>query len=537
MSSTAIFWQKDGHSALWQHLKQQQRWDVIVVGGGITGAGVAREAVKHGLKTLLLERQDFAWGTSSRSSKMVHGGLRYMAQGDIQTTRHSVHERERLMQEAPGLVDLMSYAMPHYKGQFPPALAFNALLWVYDFFAGKRYRQYFNAKEFAAQTPVLSTVDLTGGTQFADAVTDDSRLVMRVLHEAINEGACCINYVAAQKLILRDDRVRGLSIINEQTRESLEVFADVVINATGAWADELRGQLQQPKKIRPARGSHLVVSHDRLPVTQSLTILHPEDKRPIFIYPWEGRTVIGTTDIDNGGINNTEARISQGELDYLLRLTEHYFPTAQITVADIIATFSGVRPLIAGGALNPSKEKRNHSVWVDKGLVSVSGGKLTTFRLIALDALKAAKPYLTQWPQEKVNARIFTATDCDMPQFKALSQPTQRRLLGYYGNALALLLKPEDTDEMETVEGLPLLWAELRYGAAYEQVQHLDDLLLRRTRLGLLVKQGGDAIKDKIKSICQEELGWDDKRWQEEWQRYQRIWHEHYYLPSRASGH
>lgn len=536
MSSTAVFWQKDGHEALWQHLTHEQSWDVIVVGGGITGAGIAREAARNGLKTLLLERQDFAWGTSSRSSKMVHGGLRYMAQGDIQTTLHSVRERERLMREAPGLVDSMNYAMPHYQGQFPPAIAFNALLWVYDLFAGKGYRRYFKADEFKTLHPSLLGKGLTGGTQFADAVTDDARLVLRVLHEAMNEGACCINYVSAEHLIVRDDRVRGVQIKNQHNGRSLELYGDVVINAAGAWVDELRGELQQPKKIRPARGSHLVVSHERLPVTQSLTLLHPEDQRPIFVYPWEGRTVIGTTDIDNGGIDNTEAGISQSELDYLLRLTDHYFPTVKITAADIIATFAGVRPLIAGGALNPSKEKRNHSVWIDKGLVSVSGGKLTTFRLIALDALKAAKPYLSRWPKESKRGNVFTAANCDIPEFKALPETMQQRLLGFYGTGINLLINAKHLDELALINGLPVLWAEVRYGATYEQVQHLDDLLLRRTRLGLLLEQGGAAFMEKIRAICMDALGWNEERWQSEWQRYQRIWQEHYFLPvDRAS--
>ena len=183
----------------------------------------------------------------------------------------------------------------------------------------------------------------------------------------------------------------GLVLRNELTHETTAVFADAVINATGAWADQLRAQVGGEKKIRPARGSHFIIPANLLPVQESFTLLHPKDGRPIFIYPLLNRTVIGTTDLDNGGIDNTEARMSQAELDYLLELLAHYFPKLALDKSNILASFAGVRPLIASGARNPSKEKRNHSIWQEQGLISVSGGKLTTFRLIALDVLAVAQ--------------------------------------------------------------------------------------------------------------------------------------------------
>ncbi|MCD8521041.1 MAG: glycerol-3-phosphate dehydrogenase/oxidase [Saccharospirillaceae bacterium] len=508
-----------------------QHWDVIVAGGGITGAGIAREAARRGLSVLLLERQDFAWGTSSRSSKMVHGGLRYIAAGDVKTTMHSVQERERLMTEAPGLVDQMGYLMAHYKGGFPGPFVFNTLLRIYDFFAGKRYRQYFKRDDFEYLSPLLNEHELIGGTQFADAVTDDARLVIRVLREAQKDGAVVLNYVGVKQLLKEGEQVIGARVEDVLSGKCYDVKADVVINATGAWADELRGQMTDEKKIRPARGSHIVVPAWRLPVAQSFTAMHPDDKRPIFIFPWEGRTVIGTTDLDNNGIDNSEASMTRAELDYLLKVARYQFPKAELAENDIISSWAGVRPLVSSGALNPSKEKRDHSVWDDHGLVSVSGGKLTTFRLIALDALEAARQYIKRFPSGEFDAQIFTPSVSSHTKYLALPGYVQKRLSGHFGMDLEALLDMAREDELEVIPGSRTLWAELRWSAANESVIHLDDLLLRRTRLGLLLEQGGLGFTDKIRAVCAEELGWDDAQFQQELERYKAIWNQHYSIP------
>lgn len=523
------------HEQTWQQI-QHEKWQVIIVGGGITGAGVALEAARQGLKVLLVDRQDFAWGTSSRSSKMVHGGLRYMAAGDIKTTRDSVHERERLLAEAPGLVDLMTYAMPHYKKQFPTPFIFNALLWVYDLFSGKRYRKFIKPDEFISQYPLLRKEGFLGATQFADAVTDDSRLVMRVLHEAVKAGACCINYVSAEQIQCDNDKVSGVYLKNQLTQEHIKLSADVVISATGVWVDELRNQLVKEKKIRPSRGSHIVLPTARLPVEDSLTILHPDDKRPIFIYPWYGRTVVGTTDIDLGEIEQNEASISTKEQEYLLKLVQHYFSAADITQDDIVASFSGVRPLIDSGALSPSKEKRSHSVWENKGLVSVSGGKLTTFRLIAQDALKVAEKYIAGFTMNAFSKHIFVPTSSSVESVTALSKATIKRLQGFYGyqydsvltqinNSAAQVIPTESTNWGE------FYWGELRWIIANESIQHLDDLLLRRTRLGLLYERGGLEFEKQIQALCRQELNWDAARWHSEVARYKDILEAYYRQP------
>ncbi|WP_320819339.1 glycerol-3-phosphate dehydrogenase/oxidase [Thalassolituus sp.] len=508
-----------------------QTWDLVIAGGGITGAGIAREAARRGLRVLLVERQDFAWGTSSRSSKMVHGGLRYIAQGDIKTTLHSVRERERLMREAPGLVDQMPYIMPHYKGRFPGPKIFGLLLMVYDFLAGKRYRKFHNATELSKMLPGLATEGLLGGTEFADAVTDDSRLVMRVLHEAIRDGAEVINYAAVAGVERIDGKVSAVHITDELTGERITLSTNAVVNATGAWADVLRAQEGEQAQIRPARGSHIVLSAEKLPVPVSLTVLHPQDQRPIFVYPWEGRTVVGTTDLDHPDTSNTEASMTQQELDYLLALLAHQYPDAHITSNDVISSWAGVRPLVSSGALNPSKEKRDHSIWDDQGLVTVSGGKLTTFRLIALDVLDTAKTYLPDMPNQDDDAAVLAPADTSHPSFDGLTQQQQRRLSGHYGSDLNQLLAEAGLDELSEIPGSCALWAELRWATAHESVVHLDDLLLRRTRIGLLVEEGGMIFEDRIRAICQPLLAWSDVQWQQEALRYREIWRQHYSLP------
>lgn len=533
MTNTNDMWQVKGRdSALALLRDSSQHWDMIIAGGGITGAGIAREAARRGLKTLLLDRQDFAWGTSSRSSKMVHGGLRYIAAGDIKTTLHSVQERERLMSEAPGLVDRMGYLMAHYQGGFPGPFVFNSLLRIYDFFAGKRYRQFHPTSSFRWLSPLIREQSLLGGTQFADAVTDDSRLVLRVLREAQRDGAVAINYVGVSELIKDEGRVVGAKVTDSESGEVFELHADVVVNATGAWADQLRGQMQAKASIRPARGSHIVVPSWRLPVAQSFTAMHPDDKRPIFIFPWEGRTVVGTTDLDNNGIDNLEAKMTRHELEYLLKVACHQFPQADLQEKDIISSWAGVRPLVSSGALNPSKEKRDHSVWDDEGLVSVSGGKLTTFRLIALDVLNAAKGYIKRYPGGEFDARLFTPVAAPHDaRFRSLPGYLQKRLLGHYGVDLPTLLQEARDGELELIPGCRCTWAELRYSAANEAIAHLDDLLLRRTRIGLLVEAGGLIWQDRIRRICSEALGWSEARWQQELERYQAIWQQHYSVP------
>ena len=511
-------------------LVQDKTWDLVIAGGGITGAGVAREAARTGLNVLLVERQDFSWGTSSRSSKMVHGGLRYIAQGDVRTTMHSVHERERLMREAPGLVDLMPYMMPHYRGRFPGPFMFGLLLRVYDFLARKRYRRFWSSGEIRKRFPFLRSEDLKGVTEFADAVTDDSRLVMRVLHEARQDGAVVLNYVSLAGM----DQNEGMSTVTLQcaaTGDSVSVNARCVVNATGVWANQLReGQASELQSIRPARGSHLVIARSRLPVDVSFTVLHPRDQRPIFVYPWLGKTVIGTTDLDTPMPGNEEIGITREELDYLFELAEYQFPGIGLTDSDVISTWAGIRPLVSSGASSSSGEKRDHTAWKDGRLISVSGGKLTTFRLIAHDVLKEAEEWIPSLGERDTKAAVFHSPQMTKPD--ALPDSQWQRLCGLYGRHALQIGSPCDMDLLAEIPGTEILWSELVWSAAHESVVHLDDLLLRRTRLGLLLNRGGLDLEDKLQHWLLPVLDWDDQRWHDEVRRYREIWARYYALPA-----
>ena len=534
-------------------LSRAEPWDMLIIGGGITGAGIAREAVRRGLAVLLIEQKDFAWGTSSRSSKMVHGGLRYIASGDYKTTLLSVRERERMLGEAGGLVNEMHFVMPHYKGKFPPPWIFNTLLRVYDKLAGKRYFKYFKKDTFLSLNPGIKQDKFLGASQFSDAVTDDSRLVMRVLDEAINDGAHVINYLKADSLITNEQGlVVGATLKDtsaEDSNNTYNVHAKVVVSATGAWADTLRmqatNQTEQTfhKQIRPSRGSHLVVSQERLPIKQAYTFLHPVDKRAVFVFPWENRSVLGTTDLDNPPLGDEEVGITSEEVDYLLAATNNLFDDANLNREDVISTWAGVRPLISEGGdgkrVSPSKEKRDHSVWLDNNLVTVSGGKLTTFRLIALDVLKVCQKVLeldesaTQ-DNESYSSQVFSNQPPTSSKFPTLTPLLQQRLQGFYGLQLDALLELAHDDDLTYVTDSNTIWAEIRFAARHEQVIHLDDLLLRRSRLGLILTNGAmtPLISDRLKQICQQELGWDEQKWQQEVERYTDLWQRYYHLPA-----
>ena len=505
-------------------------WDIIVVGGGITGAGVLREAVRRGYRALLLEQQDFSWGTSSRSSKMVHGGLRYLAAGDIKLTKHSLQERERLLQEAPGLVDRIAFYFALGKGNFPCRFALTVILTIYDFLARIRDHRYCNNSALEIRFPGVDISNLKGACYYTDAMVDDSRLVLRVLQESIAEGGQALNYCKVSKLIIEDNKVAGVTL-DSADNDAIELRAPVVINATGAWADRLRNQLNPEKRVRPLRGSHLIIAKHLCPVSDVLTTLHPQDKRGVYVYPWEGTTVIGTTDLDHQEDLDIEASISEQETQYLLDAYNAMFPRAQISSKDIISTWAGVRPVIGSeNAKDPSKERRDHATWSDNGLITVSGGKLTTFRLIALDALDAAQSKL---PAAKLftDDRVFAAPVITAESLSPHNPQWGQRLLGRYGNAAQAILADASASERQLIGHTEFCLAECRWAARHESVQHLDDLLLRRTRLGMCLADGGEQIFAQLEDICRAELAWDTRRWQGELKRYQDIWQRFYYVP------
>jgi glycerol-3-phosphate dehydrogenase len=547
----------------------QEEWDCIIVGGGITGAGILLEAVKRGWKVLLLEQRDFAWGTSSRSSKLVHGGLRYLKQGKFGLTFESVRERQSLLREAAGLVEPQGFVLADMAGRKPGRWIYSIGLAVYDTMAGQHTSRYLKPDDLLMLAPHIERKGLKGGLSYQDAKTDDARLVMRVLQEALAHGAHACNYVEVRK-VLREGAAEAAAATNGQAGQAgqagqpesvksagtagrvcgVEAFdlvsgrtitlrAKMVISATGAWADGLRpqGAGRIPQKIRPLRGSHLLFPAWRFPVSQAVSLMHPADGRPVFAYPWEGVTLVGTTDVDHSANLQQEATITAAEVDYILAAVTFQFPELKLTQDDILATYAGVRPVIDSGKADPSQEGRDHVVWQEQGLLTVTGGKLTTFRPIAQDALRHAARYLPQLPsaaQHAKDAPIF-AENAPLSQQFGLPAMTAQRLQGRYGVHATSLLAAAQQGETALIPGTQTLWAELRWAARMEAVVHLEDLLLRRTRLGLQLAGGGVACLDKIRGICQSELGWSDGDWAREQQAYLDLWQKHYSVPGRHS--
>lgn len=511
-----------------------REWDVLVIGGGITGAGILLEAARQGLKALLVEQRDFAWGTSSRSSKLVHGGLRYVKEGKLFLTRDSVRERQNLLREAPGLVEVQGFAFAEYTGRKPERRVFSAGLALYDLLAGQRTRHYHGADDFLMLAPHIRREHLNGGMCYADAKTDDARLVLRVLQEAVDAGGTAVNYLAAHRLHRSGGRIAAVDLLDRHTGSTVTVHPRVVINATGAWADTLRDVTPGRQKLRPLRGSHLVLPAWRLPVAQAVSLMHPLDGRPVFAFPWEGVTLVGTTDVDHKASLQHETAITPEEFSYLMAAIEFQFPELAIRPDDVIATYAGVRPVVDTGKADPSSEGRDHAVWLEDGLLTVTGGKLTTFRLIALDALKHAKPLLPEWQPDLRPKPVFAASS-PLPRIdaltNALTNAQRRRLQGRYGRHAQELIDCSQAGELAAIAGTETLWAELRWAARSEAVLHLDDLLLRRTRLGLLLRNGGEPYMDRFRAICQPELGWSDERWDAEEAAYLALWHRHYGVP------
>lgn len=521
----------------------QQTWDLIVIGGGITGAGVIREAAKRGWRCLLVEQNDFAWGTSSRSSKMVHGGLRYISQGQFALTRDSVRERQLLLDNEAGLVDPLPFLYPHYQGEFPGRRVFSGVLRFYDFFAGQSLQQFHPPWQVPMVAGGLQHHNLNGASQFQDAVTDDARLVMHVLAEARALGACVVSHLRVLDRVYSDNadeagkrRVSGVRIEDTLSGEQFELSCKALAQATGVWTDAA-GLSQQQQHIRPLRGSHLLLPSWRLPVSQSVSFKHPVDGRLMFIFPWEGATVIGTTDIDHKDDLNQEAAISQTEVEYLLAGCAKVFPSAQITAADVLSTWSGVRPIVVkntGGEHKPSDESREHVLWVEPGCVSLAGGKLTTFRMLALEMLQACTAFNGCSMQETVQAQSLSASRPTDDCLAGLSSSVQRRLYGRYRVTWSNFCAVFKEVGAQKISNTPMFWAELAYACEHELVIHLDDLLLRRTRFGLLLAHGGLALLEQVRELCQPRLGWDDQRWAHEQQRYLTIYQQFYSLPSAA---
>ena len=537
-------WQKGWREQAWSSLSDP--FDIIIVGGGITGAGILREAARARLRVLLVEQGDFASGTSSRSSKLVHGGLRYLKNAQVKLTIESVRERERLLHEGRGLVSQLCFLAPSYRRDPMPGWLFGAGLALYDLLALKWGHRRYDSYDLRDLCPALCDDGLTGGFRYFDAQTDDARLVLRILQEAVQGGGLALNYTRAASLLrTRNGDVTGV-VLGDETPENagrtMEARASVVINASGAWADELRQQVGARPRLRKLRGSHMVFPAARLPLSRAVSFWHPVDGRAVFAFPWEGVVLIGTTDVDHSEPLTGDPAIGPAEAEYLLQAARTVFPAQELCMEDVQATFSGVRPVIGTGKADPSKESREHVLWSEAGLLTVAGGKLTTFRLMAHAALKAASARLPELKLSRSSRMLDDpSASGEEPETKLsradavqadhrLHAAARLRLLGRYGADAQTLLSQAEPGEEEAIPGTQSLWAELRWVACSEAAVHLDDILLRRVRLGLLLPEGGLPWMERIRTIVQPALGWDDARWSSEAAGYASLWKRCYHF-------
>ena len=498
------------------------RYDLVIVGAGITGAGVMREAVRTGASVLLVDRCDFASGTSSASSKLVHGGLRYLQSAQWRLTLESVRERGRLMREAPGLVDPQPFLMPILRGAKPSRALMQVGLFVYDLMAGRLASRWVDAAELARSEPALSMENVLGAMRFEDARTDDARLVQRLIEDSRAAGGTALNYVQVDDLLRDGERVSGVVLTDTMGRATRSVEAGLVVNATGVWARQFASSTVGAPQLRPLRGSHFVFAADRLPISNAISWLHPRDRRPVFAYPWEGAVLYGTTDLDHDMRGSESPRMTPEESAYLIEALALRFPALQLGARDALSSYAGVRPVVAGGKGAPSAESRESALWSGPGLVSITGGKLTTFRVTARQVLTEAArqvPALTP----AAPAPLFTrGEDSD--------DPARQRLHGRLGaNAARELAASPGTQTR--IGDTPYTLAELEWSARHEQVHRLEDLLMRRTRIGLVTTQGGRELLPAIRASVQPALQWDDARWDAEEAAYLAMWQQRHAPP------
>ena len=501
-------------------------FDVLVVGGGVTGAGVALDAASRGLRTALVERDDFASGTSSKSSKMVHGGLRYLQNGDVRLVYEALRERQRLRRNAPHLVRLLPFLIPIFSrdGLINPkvARALGSAMWMYDLTGGARIgklHKRLKKAEAVAHMPTLPEERLAGAYLYYDAAADDARLTLALVRTAaLDHGAVVANHAAVVGLRNDGERVIGAEV--EADGRRIDVRARVVVNAAGVWSDEVRGLDEggDPDSIRPAKGIHITVPWQKVRNDIAVVVPVPKDKRSVFVVPWVpadaggfALTYIGTTDTDYDGPLD-DPQCTADDVAYLLRainasvrepLDEH----------DVVGTWAGLRPLVkaASSGRTADLSRRHRVMRSESGLVTVTGGKLTTYREMAEDTLAEVVAQLPDAPRaarrcRTKRLRLRGATEVDRS-----TTGLARHLADRYGTEARVVQAMIDADPSlaePLVPGLPYVRAEAVYAARHEMATTVDDVLARRTRARLQARDASAAAAHEVATLLAPELGW-----------------------------
>lgn len=499
-----------------------EQFDVLVVGGGATGAGVALDAATRGLRTALVERLDFAAGTSSKSSKLIHGGIRYLAQGDIALVYQALTERRRLLRNAPHLVRILGFMLPVYrKGGLIPRLfarGFGLVLWFYDLTGGAlvvgRHRRL-TRDQAVAKMPTLTSDDIVSAYLYYDARVDDARLTLAIARSAADQGAAVANYCRLTD-IRKDSAGKAVGATVETGAGSIDISARVIVNAAGVWVDDV-GRIDTgpgQEMMRPARGVHMVVPSSL--VRNEVAVILPVKGGPgsVFAIPWhEGDlTYIGTTDTDYPGDLDTMV-VDAADLDTLL---SHINPSIRsaIDAGDVVGTWAGVRPLLRGEDDDKTADlSRHHRItrW-PSDVVSVTGGKLTTYRRMAQDTVDEALKVLGRKAACRTKkVALHGAQGWDRVDDAGLGAAARDRLANRYGADARVIIDMVVADPTlgeALVPGLPYLRAEARYAAEHEMVVSLDDILSRRTRARLLARDASAEVAESVAALVAGPLGW-----------------------------
>lgn len=490
-------------------------WDVVIVGGGATGLGAALDAASRGYKTLLLEQADFAKGTSSRSTKLVHGGVRYLAQGDIGLVREALHERGLLLKNAPHLVKNESFIIPNYEwwgGAF-----YTIGLTLYDLLAGKLgfgRAKHISKKEVINKLPTINPKGLWGGVVYHDGQFDDSRLAINLAQTSLEQGATILNYFKVVSLIKNEQqKIAGVVTTDVETGKTYEIKAKMVINATGVFVDDLL-QMDKPGKkpmVRPSQGVHLVLDRSFMPGEDAIMIPKTEDGRVLFAVPWHDKLVVGTTDtpIDE---HSLEPRALEEEISFIIRTSEKYLTKAP-TRKDVLSVFAGLRPLAApeGDSAKTKEISRSHKLLVsDSGLITITGGKWTTYRRMGEDTINKAI--------EIGELTAKASVTKDLPIHGSKLNVDRNDHLYVYGsdeNALLDLAKENAEWANKMHPDMPYTQAEVIWGVRHEMARNVEDILARRVRSLFLNARAAIDMAPLVASLIAKELG-KDAAWEKE---------------------
>lgn len=517
---------------------RSEDFDLAVIGGGITGAGVALDAASRGLKVALVEKSDFASGTSSRSSKLIHGGLRYLEQWNFGLVRESLHERAVLSRMAPHLSKPLQFLVPVYSSSERSPLGANKLkltagLWLYDLLAGSQNigrHRWLEPQDALKIAPTLDPAGLRGAFLYYDCLTDDARLVIEVIKAAAAHGAVVANYATARGFTKTDGRISGIQIEDALDRTSFELRATVLVNATGVWADQVSrfSNAKAPKKLRPSKGIHVVTPSEKFQNQTAVLIPSLGERRFLFVIPWHGRTVIGTTDTDYEG-DLDEPQANADEVDRVVRSAARAFPNANLSHEDVISAFAGLRPLIRADQESTKELSRKEEIFEDEaGLITITGGKLTTWRRMAervvdksVDALETIngtrRPRVDHCVTEHIQLAGGTpegAGSAEASEAAAefgVEVATVEHLMETYGGNYRVILElTRESEELKStlINGLPHIEAEVVYAARFEMAATVEDFLSRRTRIELLAHDNGRSCVMRAASLIGREPGW-----------------------------